>query len=64
MARSPLRIAVLVKQVPAVDEMELGPDGRLVRDGMELEMSAYCRRAVTKGVELAGGPRDRAVHHR
>ncbi len=52
---APLRIAVLVKQIPAVDEMELGSDGRLVRDGrdgMDLEMSAYCRRAVSKAVEL------------
>jgi electron transfer flavoprotein alpha subunit len=49
---APLRIAVLVKQIPAVDEMTLGPDGRLVRDGMDLEMSAYCRRAVSKAVDL------------
>ena len=49
---APLRIAVLVKQIPAVDEMELGPDGRLVRNGMDLEMSAYCRRAVSKAVDL------------
>jgi electron transfer flavoprotein alpha subunit len=33
--------------------MTLGSDGRLVRDGIELEMSAYCRRAVSKGVEWA-----------
>jgi electron transfer flavoprotein alpha subunit len=48
-----LRIAVLVKQIPAVEEMRLGEDGRLVRDGMELEMSAFCRRAVSKSVDLA-----------
>lgn len=48
-----MRIAVLVKQVPRVEEMELGPDGRLKRDGIELEMNAYCRRAVSKGVEIA-----------
>ncbi len=48
-----MRIAVLVKQVPRVEEMELGPDGRLRREGVELEMNAYCRRAVSKGVELA-----------
>ncbi len=48
-----MRIAVLVKQVPAIEEMALGPDGRLVRSGTELEMSAYCRRAVSKAVELA-----------
>jgi electron transfer flavoprotein alpha subunit len=47
-----VRIAVLVKQVPRVEEMEL-VDGRLRRDGVELEMNAYCRRAVSKGVELA-----------
>ena len=44
-----MRIAVLVKQVPRVEEMELLPDGRLKRDGIELEMNAYCRRAVSKG---------------
>ncbi|MEP6623827.1 MAG: FAD-binding protein [Acidimicrobiia bacterium] len=48
-----LRIAALVKQIPAFDEMTLGPDGRLVRAGLDLEMSAYCRRAVAQAVELA-----------
>src|SRR6476619_3439067 len=48
-----MRIAVLVKQVPKFEAMELGADGRLVRDGLELEMNPYCRRAVSKGVELA-----------
>ncbi len=33
--------------------MKLGPDGRLQRQGLPLEMSAYDRRAVAKGVELA-----------
>jgi electron transfer flavoprotein alpha subunit len=28
-------------------------DGRLVRQGVELEMNAYCRRAVSQGVALA-----------
>ena len=49
----PLRIAVLVKQIPKVGGLVLGPDGRLVRDGLELEMNAYCRRAVAIGAELA-----------
>ena len=49
-----MRIAVLVKQIPKFEEMELGPDGRLCRDGIELEMNPYCRRAVSKAVELAG----------
>ena len=49
----PLRIAALVKQIPVGESMALGPDGRLIRDGLELEMNAYCRRAVAKGVELA-----------
>jgi electron transfer flavoprotein alpha/beta subunit len=48
-----MRIAALVKQIPKFEAMELGPDGRLVREGLELEMNAYCRRAVSKGVELA-----------
>ncbi len=51
---TPLRIAVLVKQIPAFEAMELGPDGRLVREGLELEMNAYCRRAVALGCEVAG----------
>jgi electron transfer flavoprotein alpha subunit len=50
-----VRIAALVKQIPTFEEMTLGPDGRLVREGIELEMSAYCRRAVSKAVELATG---------
>lgn len=49
----PLRIAALVKQIPKAEHLRLGPDGRLVREGLELEMNAYCRRAVSKGAELA-----------
>jgi electron transfer flavoprotein alpha subunit len=49
----PLRIATLVKQVPQFEAMTLGPDGRLVRDGLEVEMNPYCRRAVATGVTLA-----------
>jgi electron transfer flavoprotein alpha subunit len=48
-----LRVAALVKQIPAFEEMSLGTDGRLVRAGIELEMSAYCRRAVAQAVALA-----------
>ena len=47
------RVVALVKQVPYVEELELGPDGRLVREGLQLELNPYCRRAVTKAVELA-----------
>src|SRR5215472_7931989 len=49
----PLSVAVLVKQVPLAEEFRLGPDGRLVRDGVPLEVNPYCRRAIAKGVELA-----------
>jgi electron transfer flavoprotein alpha subunit len=49
----PLRIAALVKQIPKFETMELGTDGRLVRAGLELELNAYCRRAVAQAVELA-----------
>jgi len=48
-----VRVAVLVKQVPAPAELRL-EHGRLVRDGVPLEVSAYCRRANAKAVELAG----------
>ena len=44
-----MRIAVLVKQIPKFEEMELGPDGRLRRDGIEPEMNPYCRRAGQQG---------------
>lgn len=33
--------------------MRLGPDGRLVRDGLELHMNDYCRRGVRMGCDLA-----------
>jgi len=49
----PLRIAALIKQIPVGESMTLGSEGRLVREGIELEMNAYCRRAVSKGVEWA-----------
>ena len=52
-AGSPLRIAALVKQVPVAESMRL-EGGRLVRRGVDLEMNAYCRRAVSQGVILAG----------
>ena len=56
-----MRIAVLVKQIPEFEEMELGPDGRLLRAGLDLEMNAYCRRAVSQGVELAAAVGDGTV---
>jgi electron transfer flavoprotein alpha subunit len=49
----PLRIAALVKQIPKIEAMSLGSDGRLQREGIELHMNDYCRRAVTQGHELA-----------
>src|SRR4030095_10833775 len=49
----PLRIAALVKQIPRFEEMQLGPDGRLKRDGVELAMNPYCLRGVSQGGELA-----------
>jgi electron transfer flavoprotein alpha subunit len=48
----PLRVAALAKQIPLAESMRL-EDGRLVRDGLDLEMNAYCRRAVAHGVTLA-----------
>jgi electron transfer flavoprotein alpha subunit len=48
-----VRIAALIKQIPRFEEMELGADGRLVRAGIELELNAYCRRAVSEACELA-----------
>jgi electron transfer flavoprotein alpha subunit len=51
-AGAPLRVASLAKQIPHPEAMEI-EDGRLVRSGVELEMNAYCRRAVAEGVTLA-----------
>lgn len=48
-----MRVAVLVKQVPRVESLELFPNRRLRRDGVELEMNAYYRRAVSAGVTIA-----------
>lgn len=47
------RIAVLIKQVPRFEELRLAEDGRLERAGLPLEVNPYCRRAISKGVELA-----------
>ena len=49
---APLRVASLAKQIPHPEAMHI-EDGRLVRAGVELEMNAYCRRAVAEGVTLA-----------
>lgn len=46
-------VAVVVKQVPAVDAMALTADGRLLRADVPLEMNAFCRRALAMGVALA-----------
>ena len=48
-----VRIAVLIKQIPAPEQLRLDR-GRVVRDGVALEVNAYCRRANAKAVELAG----------
>jgi electron transfer flavoprotein alpha subunit len=53
-AGAPLRVASLAKQIPRPEAMHM-EDGRLVRAGVELEMNAYCRRAVAEGVMLATG---------
>ncbi|OLT09611.1 hypothetical protein BJF78_30280 [Pseudonocardia sp. CNS-139] len=50
---APIRIAVLVKQVPLHDDAELGAAGRLVRTGRPAEMNPHCRRAVAQAVTMA-----------
>ena len=50
----PLRILALAKQIPVFEDMRLGADRRLVRDSQIQHMNDYCRRAVSKGKELAG----------
>ena len=53
------RILVLVKQVPEVSEQSLDPDtGRLRRDGVDLLMNPFDRRAALEACRLredAGG---------
>ncbi len=51
--RRGLRVAVVAKQVPRSELLELGPDGRLLRHGIDREVNPHCRRAVSQGVELA-----------
>lgn len=46
-------VVVAVKQVPRSEVLELDVDHRLSRRGVALEMSAYCRRALAKGIEVA-----------
>jgi electron transfer flavoprotein alpha subunit len=53
----PLSLAVIIKQVPLAEDFRLGPDGRLVREHVPLEVNPYCRRAIARGVELAAGGR-------
>ena len=48
-----MRVAVLIKQVPLTEQVRFA-DGRLVREGVDLEVNPYCRRANAKAVELAG----------
>ncbi len=48
-----MRIAVLVKQVPKSDSVELDTAGRLRRDKVPSEMNPWCRRALAVGVKLA-----------
>lgn len=55
-----MRIAVLVKQIPVAEHLRF-TDGRIVRDGVELEANAYCRRANAKAIELAGADGDVVV---
>lgn len=48
-----LKILALIKQVPKLELMSLDEQGFVEREGLPLEISAYCRRAVAKAVELA-----------
>lgn len=48
-----MRIAILIKQVPALEAMNLGENRRLQRGNAGGEINPFCRRAISKGVELA-----------
>jgi electron transfer flavoprotein alpha subunit len=49
-----MRIAVLVKQIPRGEDLEM-VSGRLKRTSGDAEVNAFCRRANAKAVELAEG---------
>ena len=49
----PLRVLALAKQIPVFENMQLGRDNRLVRDGLVLHMNDYCRRGVAQGLQIA-----------
>ena len=49
----PLSVLALAKQIPVFENMQLGPDRRLVREGLELHMNDYCRRGVAQGLQIA-----------
>ena len=48
-----LKILVPIKQVPRTEEIALDESGRLIRQGVDLEINAFCRRSIAKSVELA-----------
>ncbi|MCC7487095.1 MAG: hypothetical protein IT529_19155 [Burkholderiales bacterium] len=48
-----MKVAALIKQIPAVESLKLDREGRLVRAGVVLEMNAYCRRAVSLAIMLS-----------
>ena len=48
-----MRVAVLVKAIPNIEELTLEENGHLKRDGVALEINPYCRRALAKGIEVA-----------
>lgn len=53
-ALRPLHVAVLLKQVPPYDRsVPLDEHGRLARAALPGEMNAWCRRALTRAVQLA-----------
>lgn len=64
MTGRPLRVTVLVKQVPKGDHSgRLDADGRLERGGAVTEMNPWCRRAVAQARRLAdeSGGRSTAI---
>ncbi len=47
-----MSIAVLIKQVPSSQDLSLGEDLSLKRDGVDLEINPYCRRALATALRL------------
>ena len=55
-----MRVALLTKQVSRFEAMTFDQNGRVQREGLELQVNRYCRRSIANGADLLGRHRARA----